>query len=200
MTREAAADAVGISRKLAAFHLDRLVEAGLLVAGYEAGARTRQFGRPPKIYRRSSSELVVSIPERHPEVLAQLLLDALLAADAGEPPVTAAMRVAYEAGQRLGVQARRGVRAGRLGPERALTIAATALSAQGFEPARRSRTCVELRNCPYLPMAARATELVCGVNQQHLSGLLDGMDAPDRLAAVLDPVPGRCCVELRVGD
>jgi predicted transcriptional regulator len=35
VTREQAAEAVGISRKLAAFHLDKLVAAGLLRSDYE---------------------------------------------------------------------------------------------------------------------------------------------------------------------
>jgi predicted ArsR family transcriptional regulator len=197
VTREAAASAVGISRKLAAFHLDKLVEVGLLVAGYEATARTRQFGRPPKAYRRSDEELRISVPERHPEVLAEVLVEAVTAARGDESPISAAMRVAREAGERLGADVRQTERPGRLGPERALTLAAGILRQRGFEPVRTSDACVRLRNCPYLPMSRQATEFVCGINEQHLSGLIRGLQAPESVEAVLAPRPGECCVELR---
>jgi predicted ArsR family transcriptional regulator len=197
VTRETAAEAVGISRKLAAFHLDKLTEATLLVAAYETTARTRQFGRPPKAYRRAPEELHISIPERHPEVLARLLLEAVTAARAGETPTDAALRVAYESGQRLGAQTRAQTRPGRLGPERALALAASVLAARGFEPSRESATCMRLRNCPYLPLSAEATELVCGINHRHLVGMLDGLQAPDSVAAELVPRAGHCCVQVR---
>ena len=197
VTRESAADAVGISRKLAAFHLEKLVDAGLLVADVEAATRPRALGRPPKTYRRSSLALRISIPERRPEALAELLVDAVITAQAGEAPASAAMRVAYETGRSLGVEVRERKRPGRLGPERTLSLAADVLAARGFEPFRASATCVRLRNCPYLPMAEQSAQLVCGINHRHLSGLLDGLGAPDTVRAVLAPAPGRCCVELR---
>jgi predicted ArsR family transcriptional regulator len=198
VTREQAAAAVGISRKLAAFHMDKLVEVGLLVADFEASARTRQLGRSPKAYRPSPGELRFFIPDRHPETLAELLLEAIAAARPGEAPVAAALRVAYDAGRRVGVATRQAERPGRLGPERAMALASKVLGNRGFEPARDSATCVRLHNCPYLPMAAQASDLVCGMNQRHVAGLLDGLQAPDSVAAVLAPGPGRCCVELHV--
>ena len=84
VTREAAAQAVGISRKLAAFHLEKLVEAGLLVAEVESSVRSRKLGRPPKTYRRSAQALGISIPDRRPEALASLLLDAVASTARGE--------------------------------------------------------------------------------------------------------------------
>ena len=77
--REAAAGAVGISRALAAFHLDRLVDAGLLSADYRRLGERRGpgAGRPSKIYRRADRELAVSLPERHDERAGELLLEAV---------------------------------------------------------------------------------------------------------------------------
>ncbi|WP_318216156.1 hypothetical protein [Streptomyces sp. SCL15-6] len=49
VTRDEAAAGFGISRKLAAFHLDELVDAGLLRARYEAPDGIRKVGRRPKV-------------------------------------------------------------------------------------------------------------------------------------------------------
>ena len=48
VSREEAATSTGISRKLAAFHLDKLVGAGLLRARYDAPLKPRRAGRTPK--------------------------------------------------------------------------------------------------------------------------------------------------------
>ena len=64
LSRDEAASALGISRELAAFHLDRLLRAGLLEAEYRRlGGRTGPgAGRPAKLYRRSSREIAISLP------------------------------------------------------------------------------------------------------------------------------------------
>src|SRR5438552_241696 len=56
-----------------------------------------------------------------------------------------------------------------------------------------------LRNCPFHPLAAGARELVCGINHSFLTGFLDGLGAASA-AAVLNPAPGHCCVELRAAS
>lgn len=191
VTRDEAAAAVGISRKLAAFHLDKLVDAGVLRAGYQ---RTTRVGRAPKVYEPVETDIRISIPPRQPDLLADILLDAVLAE--GEGARTAALRVARERGRSLGATEREQARPGRLGAERALTMAATALERTGFEPDRRSPTCVRLRTCPFHPLAAKAPEMVCGINHAFVSGLLDGLDTTT-VHAVLAPETGECCVELR---
>ncbi|HZY74931.1 MAG TPA: helix-turn-helix domain-containing protein, partial [Jatrophihabitantaceae bacterium] len=75
VTREAAAEAVGISRKLAAFHLDKLVAAGLLDARTEA-VGDRRVGRTPKVYEPSRRHLEVSLPQREHGLLADVLITA----------------------------------------------------------------------------------------------------------------------------
>jgi predicted ArsR family transcriptional regulator len=199
VTREQAAAGLGISRKLAAFHLDKLVQAGLLVADYHPAARTHALGRTPKAYRRAPSQVQISIPQREPVALAALLLDAVDTARPGEPARDAACRTAEEAGRRLGAAARATVRAGRLGSERTLSLAEAALRERGYQPLRESPTCVRLRNCPFEPLAAHATELVCDINLHLISGLLDGLQ-PRVATAVLAPEPDQCCVELRAVD
>src|SRR5437868_5870447 len=108
VSREEAAAHVGISRKLAAFHLDRLMEAGLLVAGQVRPnpGRRRPRGRAPKAYWPSRLEVEVSIPERRYELAGELLVDAIRGCRRDEAPRDAATRIARERGLELGRTAR----------------------------------------------------------------------------------------------
>jgi predicted ArsR family transcriptional regulator len=196
VTRDEAAAAVGISRKLAAFHLDKLVSAGVLRARYAPAAGIRKVGRTPKVYEPSGTDIRVSIPQRSHDILAAILVDAVLSEQRGESAREAALRVARGRGEQIGAAERQRARPGRLGAERALTLASTLLEQRGFEPAREAPTCVRLRNCPFHPLAAQAPEAVCGINHAFLAGMVAGLQAPS-VEAVLDPRAGECCVELR---
>ena len=79
--RDEAAAAVGISRKLAAYHLDKLAEAGLLEVRFErrSGRSGPGAGRSAKIYLRSASPLEVALPARNYQLIAELLADAVQA-------------------------------------------------------------------------------------------------------------------------
>ncbi|HMG61827.1 MAG TPA: transcriptional regulator [Streptosporangiaceae bacterium] len=193
VTRDEAAASVGISRKLAAFHLDKLVEAGVLSARYQA-AGVRKVGRAPKVYEPSGLDIRISIPPRQHDILAEILLGGVLGA--GDSARDSVLAVAARRGREAGAAERERVRPGRLGAERGLTLASGVLARHGFEPARETPTCVRLRNCPFHPLAERATDLVCGLNHAFLGGLVAGLEA-DAVQAVLDPRPGECCVELR---
>ncbi len=70
VTRDEAAARVGISCKLAAFHLDKLVDAGLLCARYETPGKIRKVGREPKVYEPTDAQITVSIRDRRQELLA----------------------------------------------------------------------------------------------------------------------------------
>ncbi|TQC41322.1 transcriptional regulator [Rhodococcus sp. WS4] len=196
VSRDEAAAAAGISRKLAAFHLDKLVDAGLLRARYEAVGGIRKVGRTPKVYEPTDDDIRVSIPARHPELLADILLDTVLTDNEDGHARERAMQVAARRGTELGTTARDQDRPERLDAERTLTVAEQTLAARGFEPVRATPTCLRLRNCPFHPLAGKAPELVCGINHAFLTGFLTGLDAP-RVQAVLAPRPGHCCVELR---
>lgn len=196
VTRDEAAAAVGISRKLAAFHLDKLVDAGVLTSGYDPAGGARRVGRTPKVYQPSAADIAVSIPPREYDLLAAILLDAVHTENPDENAHQAALRVAHDHGRRLGEEHARDRRPGRLGAERALTRAEALLHGHGFEPHREQPTCLRLLNCPFHALAARSPELVCGINHAFLGGLLVGLGASS-VEAVLDPRPGECCVELR---
>jgi predicted ArsR family transcriptional regulator len=196
VTRDEAAAAVGISRKLAAFHLDKLVSAGVLRARYQAAAGTRKAGRRPKVYEPSDLDIQVSIPPRQYDILADILVDAVIAGDGTENVRTTALRTAGARGRDIGADERERLRPGRLGAERGLTVTSGILDRCGFDPARETPTCIRLRNCPFHLLAEREPDLVCGLNHAFLSGVLDGLEASS-VQAVLDPRAGECCVELR---
>src|SRR6188472_2861508 len=66
VSRDAAAAALGIARSLAAFHLDRLVGAGLLTTEFRrlSGRSGPGAGRPAKLYRLVDDEVRALLPER----------------------------------------------------------------------------------------------------------------------------------------
>jgi predicted ArsR family transcriptional regulator len=138
----------------------------------------------------------VSIPQRSHDILAGILLDAVLTEDEQENARDAALRVARQRGHDIGAAERQRARPGRLGTERALSLASGVLEQAGFEPARETPARMRLRNCPFHPLAGRSPRMVCRINQAFLAGLVDGLGAPT-VAAVLDPRAGECCVELR---
>ncbi|MEV0611959.1 transcriptional regulator [Nonomuraea sp. NPDC050404] len=196
VTREAVAGDAGISAKLAAFHLDKLVAAGLLRARYDNPPGVRRVGRKPKVYEPAGRDIRISIPERHHDVLAEILIDAVHTAEQGEDPRAAARRAAHRRGEALGAEVRARTRPGRLGPERSLTLSEAMLEQHGFEPHRRAPDELRLLNCPFHPLAARSPELVCGINHAFLDGFLAGLRTAG-VGAFLAPRPGHCCVELR---
>ena len=192
VTRDDAAAAVGISRKLAAFHLDRLVEAGLLRSDF----RAEGVGRPAKVYTPTDDHIEVSIPARRHELMADILAQAVMTEGEHGSARAAAEVAAHLRGLAAGAAARERVRPGRLGTERALTLLGEILSDYGFEPGRAAQGCVRLRNCPFHPLAREMPELVCGLNHAFMRGVVEGLQASS-VEAVLAPAAGECCVELR---
>lgn len=199
VTRDEAAASVGISRKLAAFHLDKLVDAGLLRARFETPGGIRKVGRQPKVYEPTGDQITVNIPDRRHELLADLLLDAVLTEGPDENAEQAAIRAAGQRGRQMGETARQETRPGRLGAERGLTACEQLLDEYGYEPVRETPTQLRLRNCPFHPLAAKAPDLVCGMNHAFLSGYLGGLEISG-VQADLAPEPGECCVRLRSSD
>src|SRR5829696_3395674 len=191
VSREEAGEAAGISRGLAAFHLDKLVEEGLLETSFRrlSGRSGPGAGRPAKLYRRSPRQLELTLPPRDYELAARLFADAL-DADDDRPPQQRLRDRARDLGRRLGERART---AGRSRAAR-LEAARAVLREHGYEPDEEGRA-TYLRNCPFDTLARDHLELVCGMNLAVMEGVLEGMGAPD-VEATLDPQPGRCCVVL----
>ena len=183
--REAAAAAIGVSRGLATFHLDKLADAGLLDSSYRrlTGRVGPGAGRPARVYWRSPREFSVTVPERRYARAADLFASALERLGDGSPPPVLA-EAARDMGQQLGETARRG--SGR-------TRLLKALDAGGYEPITDAHGTIRLRNCPFDALAGAHRTLVCGTNLALANGIAAGARA-DELKPVLDPQPGYCCV------
>lgn len=194
VTREETAAAVGITRKLAAFHLDKLVDAGLLVSRSAHRTAHRRVGRVPNVYLPADVEVRISIPARQHELLADLLVEAVARAGVRDSVLRHGAGVARERGVAQGRAARASNQ--RDGSDGVDGIAAAALAEQGYEPVRSDDGSLRLRNCPFHPMAAESPELVCGLNHAYLSGLLEGLSVSG-VEADLAPAAGSCCVVLR---
>ena len=197
VSRDDAAHAAGISRPLAAYHLDKLVDDGLLEPRYHhrGGRRGPGAGRPTKHYVRADRQLELSLPARDYAALAELLAGAVEADRSGT--ATAALnRAAASLGADLGAEA-----ATRAVPEgdqdQVLAAVRQALATRGYEPYDDADGAIRLRNCPFDRIAARHRELVCGANHAMLGALTDRLGGDPPIRAVLDPQPGRCCVVVR---
>jgi predicted ArsR family transcriptional regulator len=195
VSRDDAAHAVGISRPLAAYHLDKLVDDGLLQASYQrrSGRRGPGAGRPAKHYARADRQIELSLPARDYAALAELLARAVEADPSGAAKA-ALDRAAAALGAELGAEAADHTAADG-GPDHVLAGLRRALAGRGYEPYDEDGV-IRLRNCPFDRIAAGHRQLVCGANVAMLQGLADHLGSDRPVRAVLDPQPGRCCVAL----
>jgi predicted ArsR family transcriptional regulator len=198
VSREDAARAVGIGRGLAAFHLDKLAEEGLLETIYRrpAGRTGPGAGRPAKLYRRSQKQVTVSVPPRDYELIAHLLASAL-SQELPTPISDDLARPAREAGAVLATETRRlaGRRANR---RRLLEAGLEVLRHQGYEP-KRSGPAIELRNCPFHSVARNHEKLVCALNLAMLDAFATDLRV-SRFAARAQPHDDCCCVVFDIGS
>ncbi|MCU1648718.1 MAG: transcriptional regulator [Nocardia sp.] len=172
VSRDEAAEAAEIKRPLAAFHLDKLAEAGLLDTVFRRpeGKTGPGSGRPAKFYRRAEAEFAISLPARDYRTLATVLAE-----------------VTEHAGLEDAVAAA----AAQHGPSVAGRDVMDALRERGYEPYLDGAV-IRLRNCPFHRLAVDFPPLVCGMNL----ALLEGPAAEAGWTARMDPAPGRCCVSL----
>lgn len=195
--RDDAAAAVGVSRELAAFHLDRLVAGGLLETEFRrrSGRTGPGAGRPAKLYRRVPRELAVSLPPRAYATLAEVFASALSRLDAVDAR-HAVGEAARLRGSSVGAAVRREAGA-RPDHGRLRSALVARLREAGFEPrVDPASGDITLCNCPYAALSASQRDLTCGMNKAWADGLLEGLrDA--RLDAELAPAPERCCVVFR---
>jgi predicted ArsR family transcriptional regulator len=204
--RDEAAAAAGVGRALAVYHLDKLVESGLLAATYQrpAGRSGPGAGRPAKLYARADREFAVTVPPRSYELAARLLVHAVEADTSGQSRAAlgqAARRLGTELGYGYRAEAAShgaagGAHAASGGDPRSVAACDVedALTRQGYEPCRGGGI-IRLRNCPFHRLAERHREVVCGMNLMLIEGLVEGLGADD-VHPVLDPQPGYCCVAL----
>jgi predicted ArsR family transcriptional regulator len=191
--RDEAAEAAGISRKLAAFHLDRLADVGLLAVDYRrlSGRVGPGAGRPAKLYTVSRHRFSVTVPQTGYALAAAIMATALSLPDLNGDGRGAVRRVATEVGRRLGSTLRaehRSAAARRGAVERTL-------AELGCQPHQRDRELV-LGNCIFAELAETDRELICALNEALVSGILDGAELTG-LRATSGPIDGGlCCARL----
>jgi predicted ArsR family transcriptional regulator len=176
VSRDEAAAAVGVSRQVAAYHLDRLAADGLLDAEFRrlTGRAGPGAGRPSKLYRRSGQVYDVSIPPRRYELAARILLEA---AREGHLDSAALAEVARRTGREIGTA---GLEA--------------ALAETGYEPVMEEGE-TRFRNCPFHVLREQDRETTCGLNLALVEGIVEASRAG--VTAVFGPEDGYCCVRLR---
>ncbi len=195
VSRDQAADAVGIPHHQAKFHLDRLTAEGLLETDYArlTGRSGPGAGRTAKLYRRARRDIAVSLPQREYELAGRLMATAIArSADTGEPVTEVLNRVARDYGHAIGATERPPNDAAA-----ALRRTVALLSRYGYEP-RFGDGEVELANCPFHALAREQTELACNMNHALITGVAEAL-APHGPEARLCPGPDRCCVVLTAG-
>jgi predicted ArsR family transcriptional regulator len=196
VSRDEAGEAAGVRRGLAAFHLDRLATDGLVKVEYRrlTGRSGPGAGRPAKLYAPTTGP-DISLPPAAYLLAAELLAEAVESREpggSGDPPAAVAERFGWSLGARLREA---------LGPQPStaerLAAAERVLASHGYQPCREAAQ-IRLRNCPFHSLADRHRELVCGMNEALLRGVLASL----RLRGVkarLQPTPGECCVVMDLG-
>ena len=194
--RDEAAAAAGVGRTLAAYHLDRMAEDGLLEVSFarRTGRSGPGAGRPAKLYRRAAREFKISLPPRNYELAARIFANAV-----DREPTGRAKAALQESARGFGaeVASEVGRRAAGRSEAHRLTALEQVLAERGYEPFRDEDGVIRMRNCPFDCLAGEHRETVCGMN---LALLAQAAESPaGTLRAVLDPRPDLCCVALVPG-
>jgi predicted ArsR family transcriptional regulator len=182
VSRDQAADATGMKRATAAFHLERLAADGLLEVGFArlSGRTGPGAGRTAKLYSRAHRQIEVSLPPRRYAVAGDILASAVEEAQRLSLPVgDAVIRAAERAGRQVAAGS---------------ADLATVLASLAYEPRDTDTGETQLTNCPFHELVVRHRDLVCTLNLHLLRAILAELGVPAR--ARLDPAEGRCCVTI----
>ena len=192
VSREQAAEGIEVPKHTAKFHLDRLVDEGLLVTEFRrlTGRTGPGAGRPAKLYRRSAREVSVSLPHRRYDLAAEVLADAIERSLDGTPmdeAITAAADAAAQLAVDTAPDRSRNRRAGEL------DRVAVALEPFGYEP--KVDHDLVLANCPFDRLATEHRDLVCGMNLAFVGSVAERLGCAGVRA---EQVPGEdgCCVRV----
>src|SRR4051812_13044622 len=154
-SRDDAATALGLARSVAAFHLDKLADAGVVEVRFErtTGRQGPGAGRPAKLYRPATDELAVSVPERHYDLAGSLLAAAVAESSRTNTPVAECLRIAARAaGRELGKEAVAAADEHAPPGERRQAVMKV-LGRHGYEPELGPRNEIALANCPFHRLA-----------------------------------------------
>jgi predicted ArsR family transcriptional regulator len=190
--REEAARHAGIKPRLAAFHLDRMAEAGLLDVGYRrlSGRVGPGAGRPAKVYSVSSRSFSVEVPQTRYGLAASMMATAL-SADGHGGDGKSLQQVATTVGESLGGEIRQQART----KGARLEAVQSKLSQLGYEPRVQESGEWTMRNCIFAELSSSHRELVCPMNAAFVAGLVDGAHVKSLRVERRTAPPG-CCVRL----
>jgi predicted ArsR family transcriptional regulator len=176
--RDEAADALGIPRQTAAYHLDRLAEEGLVDVEFlrRSGRTGPGAGRPAKLYKRTDRDHEVSLPPRRYGLAARILLEVVSKGAIKRKDLAAA---AHRIGAELG----------EVGLDQALRET-------GYDPVMEEGE-IRFRNCPFHVLKTQDQRTVCNLNLGLVDGMLEASGDPRK--AYLEPSETYCCVRVRPG-
>jgi predicted ArsR family transcriptional regulator len=195
-TREDISSALGISIKLAAFHLDKLVDRGLLKAHYARpkGKAGPGAGRSSKFYELSGTEFQLTVPPRHYDLVGSILVETLKQLDK-QKDARIAVRLARTKGREIAEKLKAKVSTKRKRDNPHLEIAKKSLELLGYEPSAQSESEIRLKNCPFHSLARQAPDVVCPINKGLIEGVLINLDVKAKLLTP-GPPDGHCCVSV----
>lgn len=189
--REDAARHTGITVKLAAFHLDRMADGGLLEVGYRrlSGRVGPGAGRPAKVYTISPRSFSVVIPQTRYALAASMMAAALSGGSSGADGPSSLEEVATSVGESLGADIRARTKVARR------DAVQRKLEQLGFEPQSEESGDLSLRNCIFSELSMSNRELVCGMNAAFIRGLLTGARLRSH-DVERQPIECSCCVRI----
>jgi predicted ArsR family transcriptional regulator len=192
--RDQAAESLGVTRAVAAFHLDKLADAGVLEVQYRRppGRSGPGAGRPTKRYRAARKEFLFAVPERHYETVAAVLARAVADAAQSDSVAEAVRAAAREYGHAIGESSK--TSNGTPQHDNVERIGAV-LRSHGYDPCRREGQ-LYLKNCPFHGLVQDHRDLICRLNLRMLKGVLKGAGATN-LVARHDPAAEGCCVTIK---
>jgi predicted ArsR family transcriptional regulator len=194
VSRDQAAAGLEIPRHTAKFHLDKLVEEGLLVPEFKrlSGRTGPGAGRPAKLYRRVRKEVNVTLPRRRYDLAGHVLADTLERVQAGVPLNRAIDKAADNAAN---IVVESWPPTGSSDEERMTGL----LARLGYEPRPEggaNEGGIRLSNCPFQQLSDDHTGVICPINRQFIEAVGRRLDCTDVHPTSVDRGTG-CCVALR---
>jgi len=169
------ADLFSIHTNVARHHLDRLVSDGYLQVNtrHRSERRGPGAGRPAKHYETTDKEILVQLPMRRFDLLAELLAR-MVERVAPDSAAELAERIGREYGRELAAEV--GL-SGDVGLDNAVRAVAGTMMGIGFEtevdaPQRMILT----RCCPFGAAASTHPQLICKLDQGIVSGLFESLN------------------------
>jgi predicted ArsR family transcriptional regulator len=192
VSRDQAAAGLDIPRHTAKFHLDKLVDEGLLVPEFKrlSGRTGPGAGRPAKLYRRVRKEVNVTLPRRRYDLAGHVLADTLERVQAGTP-LDQAIQDAADNAANIVVESWPPTESSD--EERMTDL----LARLGYEP-RPESDGIGLSNCPFQQLSDDHTDVIGPINRQFIEAVGRRLDCTDVHPTSVDRGTG-CCVALSRG-